>query len=68
MEIFLEVVKEIRNGIIRALSAHFFQKTFLNDKKTTPRRDKQKGGSRRKKYFFMTTIACTAEAARGKCS
>lgn len=49
METFLGVVKEIRNGIIRALSAHFFQKVFLDEKKTTQRRDKQKGGLRRKK-------------------
>ncbi|MBE1554500.1 hypothetical protein [Sporosarcina limicola] len=49
MELFLEFLKEALKGITRAISAHFFQKTFLNKKKTTPRRRKHKGGSRNKK-------------------
>lgn len=48
METFLEFGKEVLKGIVRAISTHVFQKNFLNDEKTTPRRDKQKGGSRRK--------------------
>ncbi len=45
MEVFLEYLKEALKGITRAVSAHLFQKTFLDEKKTTPRRSKQKGGS-----------------------
>ncbi len=48
MELFLEYLKEVLKGITRALSAHIFQKTFLEKKKTTQRRDKQKGGSQHK--------------------
>lgn len=48
MEIFLEFLREVFKGIIRAISAHFFRETFLEKKKTTPRRRKQKGGSRKK--------------------
>lgn len=48
MELFLEFLKEVLRGITRAISAHFFQKNFLNQKKTTQRRPKQKGGSRKK--------------------
>lgn len=48
MYTFFEFLKEILKGIVRASSAHLFQKTFLNKEKTTRRRDKQKGGSRKK--------------------
>ncbi|CAM3206780.1 hypothetical protein FITA111629_09925 [Filibacter tadaridae] len=48
MELFLEFLKELLKGITRAISAHFFQKTFLDKKKATPRRRKHKGGSRHK--------------------
>ena len=48
MEVFLEFLREALKGIVRATSAHFFQKKFLDNKKTTPRRRKQKGGSRKK--------------------
>lgn len=48
MDTFLEFLKEALKGITRAISAHFFQKTFLDKKKTTPRHRKQKGGSRNK--------------------
>lgn len=47
MEIILEYLKEILKGIVRAISAHVFQKTFLEKGKTTQRRDKHKGGSRK---------------------
>lgn len=49
MEIFLEFLKEALKGITRALSAHLFQKAFLDEEKTTQRRDKHKGGSRKSK-------------------
>lgn len=45
MDIFLEFVKEVFKGIIRAISAYLFQKSFLNKEKTTRRRQKQKGDS-----------------------
>ena len=48
MELFLEFVKEALKGVTRVISAHLFQKTFLDKKKSTPRRRKQKGGSRNK--------------------
>lgn len=48
METILEFLKEALKGITRALSAHLFQKRFLDKKKTThQRRRKQKGGSRK---------------------
>ncbi len=49
MELFLEFLKEVLKGIMRAISAHFFQKTFLDKKKSTLGRRKHKGGSRNKK-------------------
>lgn len=42
MDIFFEFVKEVLKGILRAISADLFRKTFLNKKKTTQRRSKQK--------------------------
>lgn len=45
MDIFFEFAKEVLKGITRAISAYLFQKTFLDEKKTTLRRRKQKGGS-----------------------
>ena len=63
METFFEFSKEVLKGIVRAISAHLFRKTFLDKEKTTRRRDKQ-GGSRKNK--IVTTTACTAEAARGR--
>ena len=47
METFLEFFKEVLKGIVRAISAHTFKKTFLKQKKTTPGRQKQKGGSQK---------------------
>lgn len=47
MEVFSEFLKEVLKGIVRAISAYLFQKTFLNKEKTTQGRDKQKGGSRK---------------------
>ncbi|HLR41652.1 MAG TPA: hypothetical protein VK067_00250 [Pseudogracilibacillus sp.] len=48
MESFLEFLKEVLKGIVRALSAYVFHKTFLNKEKTTlQRRNKHKGGSRK---------------------
>ena len=43
---FFDLLKEVTKGIIRAITAHVFQKTFLSKEKTTRRRDKQ-GGSRK---------------------
>jgi hypothetical protein len=48
METFLEFLREILKGIVREVSAHFFRKNILENKKTTPRRSKQ-GGSRKTK-------------------
>lgn len=43
MELF-DLLKEVIKGIVRAISAHLFQKIFFNKAKTTRRRQKQ-GGS-----------------------
>jgi hypothetical protein len=45
METFLEILREVLKGIIREVSACFFRKNVLENKKTTLRRRKQKGGS-----------------------
>ena len=47
MDDFFGLFKEVLKGIVRAISAHLFQKTFLNKAKTTRSRDKQKGGSQK---------------------
>ncbi|MCH1625107.1 hypothetical protein [Fredinandcohnia quinoae] len=47
METFLEFLREVLKGIVRAVSAYFFQKNILEHKKTTPRRHNHKGGSRK---------------------
>ncbi len=47
MELFLEYLKEALKGIMRAVSAHLFQKNFLDKEKTTRSRSKQKGGLRK---------------------
>ena len=44
METFFEFSKEVLKGVVRAISAYLFRKTFLDKEKTTRRRDKQ-GGS-----------------------
>ncbi|MFV2047971.1 hypothetical protein ACEWK1_11405 [Metabacillus sp. YM-086] len=44
METFLEFLREVLKGIVREVSAYFFRKNVLENKKTTPRRHKQKGG------------------------
>ena len=49
METFLEFVREVIKGIIRAISAHLFEKNFLRREKTTQRRRKHKGGSQKNK-------------------
>ena len=36
MEAFFEFSKEVLKGIVRAMSAHLFQKTFLDKEKTIP--------------------------------
>lgn len=51
MDTFLEFAKEVLKGMLRAISAHLFRKTFLNKEKTTQRRNKQKGGSQKQPYF-----------------
>ncbi|WP_142301034.1 hypothetical protein, partial [Bacillus sp. 7884-1] len=45
METFLEILREVLKGIVREVSAYFFRKNVLENRKTTPRRSKQKGGS-----------------------
>lgn len=47
MKNFLEFVKEVLKGIVRAISAYIFRKTFLDKEKSTRRRDKQQGGNRK---------------------
>ena len=47
MDDFFGIFKEVLKGIVRAISAHLFLKTFLNKEKNTRRRDKQKGGSQK---------------------
>jgi hypothetical protein len=37
METFLEILREVLKGIMRELSAYFFRKAFLENKKTTLR-------------------------------
>ncbi|WP_035424143.1 hypothetical protein, partial [Bacillus sp. UNC438CL73TsuS30] len=41
METFLEILREILKGILREVSAYFFRKSILENKKTTLRRHKQ---------------------------
>ena len=41
METFFEFSKEVLKGIVRAISAHLFRKTFLDKEKTTRRRSKR---------------------------
>ncbi|MEH7083860.1 hypothetical protein V7139_14165 [Neobacillus drentensis] len=48
METFLEILREILKGMIRLVSAYFFRKNILENRKTTLRRLKQKGGSHKK--------------------
>jgi hypothetical protein len=48
METFLEFVREVLKEIVREVSAYFFRKNVLENKKTTPRRRKLKGGSQHK--------------------
>ncbi|MDQ6594865.1 hypothetical protein [Bacillus salipaludis] len=45
METFLEILREVLKGLLRELTAYFFRKNILENKKTTLRRRKQKGGS-----------------------
>jgi hypothetical protein len=49
METFLEFLREVLKGIAREVSAYFFRKNILENKKTTLRRRKQKGGSQNSK-------------------
>ncbi|WML58630.1 hypothetical protein [Neobacillus sp. PS2-9] len=48
METFLEILREVLKEVMRELSAYFFRKNVLKNKKTTPRRSKQKGDSHKK--------------------
>ncbi|PLS03331.1 hypothetical protein CVD27_15265 [Neobacillus cucumis] len=47
METFLELLLEVLKGILREVSAYFFRKNVLENRKTTLRRRKQKGGSQK---------------------
>ena len=47
METFLEILREVLKGMVREVSAYFFGKNILENRKTTPRRSKQKGGSQK---------------------
>ncbi|MBW8351898.1 hypothetical protein K0H71_21075 [Bacillus sp. IITD106] len=48
METFLDFLREVLKGIVRAVSAYFFRKYILEHKKTTQRRRKVVGGSQKK--------------------
>ncbi len=48
METFLEFLKEVLKGFVRAISTYLFHKTLLTKEKTTHCRRKRKGGSRKK--------------------
>ncbi|MEN1967951.1 hypothetical protein WMZ97_07685 [Lentibacillus sp. N15] len=48
METFLDFLREVIKGMVRAISAHFFKKAFLEQEKTTLLRRKKKGGSQKK--------------------
>ncbi|MCM3118445.1 hypothetical protein M3610_24870 [Neobacillus sp. MER 74] len=48
METFLEILREILKGMIREVSAYFFRKKILENRKTTLRRRKLKDGSDKK--------------------
>ncbi|MFS0689988.1 hypothetical protein AB1K89_12215 [Sporosarcina sp. 179-K 8C2 HS] len=48
METFLELLREILKGMVRAVSAYLFRIHVLENKKTTLGRRKLKGGSREK--------------------
>jgi hypothetical protein len=37
METFLEILREILKGFTREITAYFFRKNLLEDKRTTPR-------------------------------
>ncbi|MGG1678239.1 hypothetical protein ACIFOT_21235 [Neobacillus sp. NRS-1170] len=43
METFLEILREVLKGVTREVSAYFFRKNGLENKKTALRRRKQKG-------------------------
>ena len=58
---FLEFLKEVLKGIVCAISVYLFQKTFLNNEKTTRRRSKQRVVFENN---ILTTTACTAMAAK----
>ncbi|WML58649.1 hypothetical protein [Neobacillus sp. PS2-9] len=45
METFLDILREVLKGATRELSAYFFRKNILENKKTAQRRRKLKGGS-----------------------
>lgn len=47
METVLEFIREILKGIVRELTAQFFRKNVLENKKPPSGRRKQKGGSRK---------------------
>ncbi len=47
METFTEL-REVQKAIVREISAYFFRKDVIENKKTTLRRRKQKGGSQDK--------------------
>jgi hypothetical protein len=48
VETFLKLFREVLKGIIRELTAYFFRKNVLENKKTALRRSKPKGGSQEK--------------------
>lgn len=52
METSLEFLRAVLKGIVREVSAYFFRKNILENKKTTPRRHKHKGGSKKRNNIF----------------
>jgi len=49
MEFFLDLLKDVFRGAVRAISSYVFHKFLFKNEKTTRRRSKQMGGSHKNK-------------------
>ncbi|MEN1968903.1 hypothetical protein WMZ97_12630 [Lentibacillus sp. N15] len=52
METFLDFLREVLKGMVRAISAHFFKKAFFEKEKTTLRRQQANGWFSKRKVTF----------------
>ncbi|GEN83782.1 hypothetical protein SLU01_20940 [Sporosarcina luteola] len=66
METFLEFLREVLKGMVRAVSAYLFRIHVLENKKTTLGRRKLKGGYRRKQHILTTNILTVEVAERSR--